>query len=87
MHQILLNLALIELGKFVREQDIDTGSAGTYVKKRGRGYTYDLMTGDTGKYIASVTFHKASTPTFGLDISHVLERVDVAECRRAFDNK
>lgn len=83
MNEILRNMALIELNKFVREHNIDTGTKGTYVVKDGRGFTYSLRDAGKGKRIASVTFHKSQVPTFSVDISTVLEVVGVDYIRAA----
>jgi hypothetical protein len=63
MKAILLNLAMIELGKFCRENNINC--SGTYTVKAGRGFTYNYVDQATGQIIiASVTFHKSQVPTF-----------------------
>ena len=66
MQQILLNLALIHLNKFVHEHSIDTGTKGTYCVKDGRGFSYKLVDAETGqKVFARVTFKKSAVPVYG----------------------
>lgn len=66
MEKILLNLAMIELNKFCRAhpEKVNCGTMGTKVVKHGRGFTYNLLTADTDRLIASVQFNKSSVPTF-----------------------
>lgn len=86
MKQVLHNMAMILLGDFVREHNIDTGTKGTYVvKDYGRRFTYSLRDGEKGKLIASVTFHKSQVPTYSLDISRAMEIVDFKAARKTFD--
>lgn len=71
MKSILQNLALIELGRFCRENNISTNGPngeGSIVVKRDRGYIYDLVTAKTWKPIASVRFHKSQVPTFKIHL-------------------
>lgn len=79
MKQVLHNMAMILLGDFVREHNIDTGTKGTYVVKDGRGFTYSLRDAETGqKRLASVTFHKSQVPTYSADISDVRRAYELA---------
>ena len=69
MELVLRNMANMLLLDFVRRNGIDTGIAGTYCKKDGRGFTYSLRDAETGqKSFATVTFHKSSVPTFSCPI-------------------
>jgi len=65
MEKILLNLALIDLNNFCRENPslVNCGTAGTQVVKNGRGFRYTLVTADTRREIVSVLFHKKAVPT------------------------
>ena len=61
MKQILLNLAMIDLIAFCKENNIDC--SGTHTVKNGRGFNYSLCDEKTGKAIVTVCFHKNSVPT------------------------
>jgi len=61
MKEILLNLALIDLIRFCKEQKIDCSD--TKVLKNGRGYNYSLVNNQTGRSIVTVMFTKHSVPT------------------------
>ena len=66
MKAILLNLALIELNRFCKEQGIPANGPdgkGARVEKRARGFVYTLVSVTTGRPIVSVRFHKSQTPT------------------------
>lgn len=62
MKDILFNLALIDLTNFCTEHNLH-GPEGSHLVKNGRGFTYTLVTHDTERPIASVTFHKMQVPT------------------------
>lgn len=62
MEKILLNLALIHLTNFCKENNIDC--SGTHINKIMRKFTYSLVHEKTGEAIAFVTFHKSGVPTY-----------------------
>lgn len=62
MHQILLNLANIDLITFCKANNIDC--SGTHVVKKGRGFTYSLVDQITRNSRLDVTFHKSQVPTY-----------------------
>jgi hypothetical protein len=67
MNSILLNLALINLTRFCTERGIPANGPngeGSRVVKRGRGFTYDLVSATTGKPFVTVCFHKSQVPSF-----------------------
>ncbi len=65
MKEILENLALIHLGNFAKENNIDI--SGTHVVKNGRGFKYSLCKDGTGYAFLTITFHKTSVPTYSFN--------------------
>ena len=65
MNQIIANLALIHLNQFCKSNLVNI--SGSHVEKDGRGFRYKLVY-DTGGLIATVTFHKSSTPTYTIGV-------------------
>lgn len=61
MKDILLNLALIDVMSFCKEQNIDC--SGTHLVKDGRGFKYTLVKSLDGRALVTVTFHKSHVPT------------------------
>ena len=61
MKQHLYNLANIMLLEHCKKNNIDT--SGTHVLKQPRKQHYQL-TKENGEAVASITFHKHSTPSF-----------------------
>lgn len=61
MNEILFNLALIDATNFCTENGIDC--AGSHLVKDGRGFSYTLIHGASGRPIVTVTFHKSSVPS------------------------
>ena len=61
MKQILLNLAMIDLINFCKQNKIDCSDTHTY--KYPRKYMYSLLKNDTGRTLITVTFHKYAVPS------------------------
>lgn len=62
MKEILANLALIDLINHCKDNGIDC--SGTHLYKYPRRFTYALLKDETGKAIATLTFHKNQVPTY-----------------------
>ena len=61
MKEILFNLALIDLIKFCKDNNLDC--SGTHATKQPKPYwTYALVRDNDGCIIATVTFSKNATP-------------------------
>ena len=63
MEKILFNLAMIHALNFCREYKIDC--SGSHLYKYPRRFTYALRD-ETAMAIVTVTFHKASVPTYSI---------------------
>jgi hypothetical protein len=70
MKDVLKNLANLDLINFCLDNNIDC--SGSYCVKRGRGFTYDLISKKTCKRIVSVTFHKSSVPTHTIYFDNIV---------------
>jgi hypothetical protein len=61
MKEILFNLALIDLIKFCKDNNLDC--SGTHLNKCPKPWTYELVRDKDGHIIATVKFSKNATPT------------------------
>jgi hypothetical protein len=62
MKQILLTIANFMLIDFCNKHKIDC--SGSYIRKNGRGFKYELIREKTGKQIVGIEFRKSARPFY-----------------------